>query len=209
MPKGSADMICYLQYKISQFFAWFLFIIFFSVRVRGRRNIPKKGSFIVASSHQSYLDPILIGFSCPLPVSYLAKASLFKNPLFGALIRSYGAFEIERDTADLGALRTAVEVLKKGARLLLFPEGSRSSDGSVGEVKAGVFLIAKRADVPILPVRIRGAYKAWNRNSKFPRLFSSVMVEYGVVFRVEPGADYRSLCERLRVWYQADARAAP
>jgi len=201
-------MIRYLQYKISQFFAWFLFIIFFSVRVRGRRNIPKKGAFIVASTHQSYLDPILIGFSCPLPVRYMARETLFRNPLFAMLIRSYGAFEIERDSADLGALRSAVEILKKGSRLLLFPEGKRSLDGSVSEVKPGVFLVSKRANARILPVRIRGAHKAWNRNSKFPRLFSPIMVEYGVVFSVEPDADYRLLCERLRAWYQTGTKYA-
>jgi len=190
-----------ILYRVSQFFAWFLFTLFFHIRVRGRRRIPKSGPFIVASNHQSYLDPIIIGFTCPHPVRYMARSSLFRNRLFRALIRSYGAFEIERDSADLGAIRSAVRLLKDGENLLLFPEATRTSDGSIGEVKPGVFLIARRAGVGVLPVFIYGAHKAWHRNSKFPRLFTSITVEYGTLFDAS-GGDYRLLADRLRLWFE-------
>lgn len=191
----------YILYKVSQFLAWFLFTVLFRIRVRGRRNIPKEGSFIVASNHQSYLDPIIIGLTCPAPMRYMARGSLFRNRIFATLIRSYGAFEIERNSADLAALRSAVNILKEGKPLLLFPEATRTHNGSIGEVKPGLFLIAKRTGVPILPVFIYGAHKAWHRNSKFPRLFTPIIVKYGTVF-YPADADYRILCRELRQWYK-------
>ena len=190
-----------LLYRLSQLWAWFLFIFFYGVRAYGRRNIPAGGPFIVACTHQSYLDPVVVGFTCPAPVRYFARRSLFRNPLFAALIRAYGAFAVERETADLGALRKALRFLRGGEAVLLFPEGTRTRDGRIGEVKPGVFLLAERAGVPVVPAVIEGAREIWPRKRKMPRFFLPLRILYGKPFRVERGSDVRALCRKLRREY--------
>ena len=172
-----------LLYRFSQFVAWFLFAVFYRIRRYGARNIPRP-PFIVACNHQSFLDPIIVGFTCPHPVRYMARASLFHNPLFAALIRAYGAFEIERDAADLSALRKTMRFLKNGECVLLFPEGTRTRDGKVGQIKPGGFLIAARLGVAVVPAVIEGAFCAWRRNTKLPRFFLPIRIYYGKPIRV-------------------------
>lgn len=190
--------IGWVHYKVSQFFAWFLFVFFFSFRCFGRKRIPKKGGVIIACSHQSYLDPIVIGFSCPRPVRYLARSSLFGNRLFAALIRSYGAFELERGEADVAAIRKCTEFLRKGEPVLLFPEGTRTTDGEIGPLLPGLFLISRRARVPIVPAVIEGMFEAYPRGRLFPRPHP-VRIFYGEP-RYPGGkeTDYRREAELLR-----------
>jgi 1-acyl-sn-glycerol-3-phosphate acyltransferase len=188
----------WFHYKVSQFFAWFLFVFFFSFRCFGRKRIPKKGGVIIACSHQSYLDPIVIGFSCPRPVRYFARSGLFTNRLFAALIRSYGAFEVERGEADIGAIRKCAEFLARGEPVLLFPEGTRTKDGEIGPLHPGLFLISRRAGVPIVPAAIEGMFKAYPRGFLFPRP-RPVRIFYGRP-RYPGGeeTDYRREAEILR-----------
>jgi len=190
--------IGWVHYKVSQFFAWFLFVFFFSFRCFGRKRIPKKGGVIIACSHQSYMDPIVIGFSCPRPVRYLARSSLFGNKLFAALIRSYGAFELERGEADVAAIRKCTEFLRKGEPVLLFPEGTRTTDGEIGPLLPGLFLISRRARVPIVPAVIEGMFEAYPRGRLFPRPHP-VRIFYGEP-RYPGGkeTDYRREAELLR-----------
>jgi 1-acyl-sn-glycerol-3-phosphate acyltransferase len=188
----------WFHYKVSQFFAWFLFIFFFSFRCFGRKRIPRKGGVIIACSHQSYLDPIIIGFSCSRPVRYFARSGLFKNRLFAAVIRSYGAFEVERGEADIGAIRKCAEFLSKGEPVLLFPEGTRTEDGEIGPLHPGLFLIARRACVPIVPAAIEGSFKAYPRGFLFPRPHP-VRIFYGRPrYPAREETDYRREAESLR-----------
>jgi len=184
-----------LLYRLSQLLAWLLFMVFFRIRRYGARNIPPP-PFIVACTHQSFLDPIVVGFTCPHPVRYMARSSLFRNPLFALLIRAYGAFEIERDAADLGALKKTLKFLKQGESVLLFPEGTRTRDGRVGELKPGGFLIAAKAGVAVVPAVIEGAYRVWSRYQKLPRFFLPIRIHYGKPIRVVP-QEARRLARRL------------
>ncbi len=137
------------------------FLLFFAFRLRfkGRENIIKEGPFILAVNHISFLDPILAGIACPRNLSFMAKAELFKNKFFGALISKLGAFPVHRGTGDINALKTAFKILKNNGAMLIFPEGGRVKPGQKKRAKSGVAVIAHKMNVPVIPVHIDGQYK--------------------------------------------------
>jgi 1-acyl-sn-glycerol-3-phosphate acyltransferase len=112
---------------------------------------------IVASNHVSYYDPPLIGTAAERELHYLAKEELFRIPLFGPMIRSFNAIPIRRGMADLTGLTRAMEVLKDGRALIMFPEGSRMRDGELHPARPGVGMLAVNADAVILPCFIFGS----------------------------------------------------
>jgi 1-acyl-sn-glycerol-3-phosphate acyltransferase len=114
--------------------------IFWRFRKKGVEFIPQKGGVIIASNHAAYVDPPFLGAASSRELYYLAKRELFNNGLFGWLLRKYNAFPITRGSFDRKGISRAVELLKEGKALLLFPEGTRS--------------IAKEAGVPIVPTYI-------------------------------------------------------
>ena len=135
--------------------------LFYRLKVSGLKNLPQRKPFIICSNHINWLDPVTIGTAIPAryKINYMAKAELFKNPLFGYLLRRVGAFPIKRYEDDYAALKKSFKVLKEGHVLGLFPEGSRSKDGRLQKAHDGAALIAVRSGVPILPVAIKGPYR--------------------------------------------------
>lgn len=126
--------------------------IFLGYRSSGSENVPAKGPFLLAASHKSYLDPPLIGSCIRRELRYFSKRELFANPLFGWLIRAYGAVPVERVGADRRALSLALEILAQGQGLLVFPEGTRIRRPGVGEAKPGIGMLAVRSRAPVIPV---------------------------------------------------------
>jgi 1-acyl-sn-glycerol-3-phosphate acyltransferase len=129
--------------------------IFWRYKRIGAEHIPKTGGVIIASNHVAYVDPPFIGAVTPRELIYLAKVELFSNALFGWLIGKYNAIPIARGAFDRRAIRRAVELLREGKALLLFPEGTRSREGKFLEPKSGMGKIALEAGVPIVPAYIR------------------------------------------------------
>ncbi|HLF93889.1 MAG TPA: lysophospholipid acyltransferase family protein [Planctomycetota bacterium] len=161
--------------------------LFWRIRVIGAENVPKTGGVLIVSNHQSYLDPPLIGSYLQREMHFMARRTLFKNPLFGALIGRCNAFSIERDTADVKGVRNAIDRLQRGNILLVFPEGTRTRDGTVGRMKAGIGMLAERAAVPIVPVLIEGAYEVWPKGALLPRL-GRIRLVFGKPMRPETAA---------------------
>lgn len=124
---------------------------------------------LIASNHQSFLDPMLIGLALPCPIDYMARSSLFSVPGFGALIGTLGAHPVERGRIDRSGLRAILHVLRSDRPLLMFPEGTRSDDGSLGTFKSGVGTLAVRCNVPVLPACVEGAFESWPRHRALPR----------------------------------------
>lgn len=155
----------------------------FKTRVFGQTNVPMQGGLVLASNHQSFLDPPLL--MCPLDRrgTFMARDSLFRSRLFGALIRGLNTFPVKRGGADTAAVREAVRRLKEGWCLVLFPEGTRTRDGEIGPLRPGVLSIADRAGVPIVPAVIEGAFQAWPRNGGIRR--HPISVWYGRPISVE------------------------
>ena len=115
------------------------------------------GSALVACNHIAALDPPLVGAALPFEVCYVAKQELFRRPAIGALLRWFNAFPIRRGTADYAALDQAVELLRTGHNVIMFPEGTRQRPGVLGTPRWGFGYVARRAQRPIVPVFVRGS----------------------------------------------------
>ena len=157
---------------------------------------------ILASNHQSYLDPVLIGTHVLRPLCFLARESLFRVPLLGGLIRRLNAFPVRRGgAAARAALRTAEGILKSDQAVVLFPEGTRTVDGKMQPLKSGVYLIARRARCPVVPVLIVGAFEAWPRQRKVP-WFSSIRMIFGEPIIIQEEDSSESFSAKLTDAYR-------
>lgn len=136
--------------------------------VEGLEHLPSQGGALIVANHQSVLDIPLIAASTPRHVSFVARKSLADSRLLGFIMRECGAVLIERGAGDRGAMRAMVEHLRRGDLVTIFPEGTRTLDGRVGEFKGGALLAARKAGVPIVPASIRGSYGIWPRSRRFP-----------------------------------------
>lgn len=153
-------------YRVLRFISFLLCKLFFHFEVFGREHIPGKGGFIIASNHTSFLDPVILGISCPRLLNYAARDSLFSKAFFAALLGRIGVFPIKRWSADLSAVRESVRRLSSGFGLVIFPEGTRSANGDIQSVTRGFVLLAQKAGVPIIPARIFGSHKAWPKSRR-------------------------------------------
>src|SRR5688572_12471618 len=150
-----------LIYSIGRIFARPWADKWFDLKVYGVNNVPKRGGVLIVSNHQSYLDPVLIAVKLPRPLSFFAKSELFVNPFFGAFIRSLNAFPVRQGEGDVGAVKETIRRLQEGHALNVYPEGTRSPDGEIQPMQAGVGLIVRRAGVPVVPAAIIGSWEAW------------------------------------------------
>jgi 1-acyl-sn-glycerol-3-phosphate acyltransferase len=149
---------------------WFLFRVLFRLRIIGLENVPATGA-IIAPNHQSIWDIPLIGFILgSRRTHFMAKSELFQNPVFSWLIRNLLAFPVKRGAPDRTAIRYAIEILKQGDLVAIFPEGTRSKNGKLGEAEPGLALIAAKAGVPIVPVGISGSHLIFSKTKWFPCL---------------------------------------
>jgi len=150
----------------------------FRFRMYGRENVPRQGACILASNHQSYLDPVFCGVGVKRHLVFVARDSLFRFKLFAWLIDSLNAVPIGRGKADLAAMRMIIARLQEGRGVCLYPEGTRSDDGRIRDFKAGFGLLCRRSHAAVVPVLIDGAFECWPRHR---RLFSPgpVWVQYG------------------------------
>jgi 1-acyl-sn-glycerol-3-phosphate acyltransferase len=129
-------------------------------------NVPLTGPVLIAPVHISTMDPPLIGCACPRQLCFMAKKELFEKKLFAKLITSLGAFPVERGANDSAAIRQAIDILKSGRTLLVFPEGTRGDGVSMGEVKAGIAMLAKRSEAVVVPVGVVGSHKMMPKGQK-------------------------------------------
>ena len=132
----------------------------YRVDVEGAENIPETGGAILAPNHLSNRDVYVIAASIKRQVRYVAKASLFKVPLLGTLIKALGAIPIKRGVGDVGAIKMTIKLLKEGEMMGIYPQGTRyiGIDPRTTEPKSGIALIDYRTRVPIIPVCV------WTKN---------------------------------------------
>lgn len=174
--------------RAAAWLARFVLRILARIDVEGLADLPQSGPLIVVANHISNADPPLVfGWLTPAlgrQMHILAKQSLFVGPV-GWFLRSQGVTPVRAGGSDIEAFRVARGVLERGEVLCIFPEGTRSATGVLGEPKPGVAMLATRSAVPILPVGISGSDRFLGRGRRLPRLRTRISLRVGEPFTLD------------------------
>ncbi|MCX8081910.1 MAG: 1-acyl-sn-glycerol-3-phosphate acyltransferase [bacterium] len=183
-------------YLCAKILGTILFKLFFCIEVRGKENLKDIGnSCIIASNHQSYLDPLILGLAFPRRLKYFSKRDMFSIPFLSFLIKHLGAIPIDRDEMSSMTMRQGINVLKKGNWLVIFPEGTRSKTMELLEPKEGIGFLHYKTGIPIIPVYISGSGKALPVDAKCIRI-TKIKVSIGKKIQIE-GKDYKYIAEKV------------
>jgi 1-acyl-sn-glycerol-3-phosphate acyltransferase len=167
-----------LSYRIGWLGFRAMFAVYFRWSIFNPERVPQMGGVILASNHASFLDPPLVGSGLHRDINYLARESLFRFPGIGALLRSWNSVPVDRDGGGAAGLRAILDRLLAGGAIILFPEGTRTTDGQLQKARSGIGLTVIKSDAVVIPVRVFGTFEAYGKNHKFPRP-RKVAVTYG------------------------------
>ena len=181
-----------MLYSVLRLFSLLILKVLFRLKVRGREHIPKKGAFILASNHVSYVDPVAVGVACPRRLNFMAKSDLFIHRWSSWFMSQLGGFEVKRDSADLSALKEAMRRLSNGEALMIFPEGSRSVNGKLFPPQAGVGFLAAKLNVPVIPAFVKGSEIALPKGAKFLKP-TKISVCFGKQIPIERRMPYEDI----------------
>lgn len=168
------------------------FNAFYDLSTTGSHDIPLTGSVIFATNHASFYDPPVIGIEARRPLNYFARDTLFKG-LVGKIISRLNAIPVNRDAADIKSIKATFNALKKGGAIVIFPEGTRSTDGALQEPKPGTGMIACKTKATVVPTLISGAFEAYGRHKKLPKLEGPIHISFGQPISsddLDPGSDH-------------------
>lgn len=171
------------------------------IHVEGAEKLPQSGPLIVAPNHMSNADPPLVaGWLAPAlgrRPRFLAKEQIFVGPV-GSFLEWQGAIKVRAGGSDADAYRVCRKLLEAGETLIIFPEGTRSQDGTLGKAMPGVALLATRTGVPVLPVGISGTDRFLGRGARFPRIGTRITVHVGRPFQLvaDPALPRRAALEK-------------
>ena len=190
-----------LWHRVVAGFVRFVLSSLARVRVEGIERVPRTGPLIIIGNHTSNADPPLVGAwllpALGRPVHWLAKEQLFVGPV-GRFLRSQNVHPVRAGGTDTDAYRFARSVLDGGGVICIFPEGTRSPDGRLGEARRGVTLLAARSRVPVLPVGLLGPERFLPRQARLPRLGTRIVIRVGQPFTIDldPALDRRTALAR-------------
>ena len=172
---------------------------YFSFEVVHRERIIETGGAILAMNHQSYLDPPLAGICCRREIHFLARKTLLDWPVLGPLLPKLNVVPVNQDRADMSALKTVIKLVRAGNCTIVFPEGGRTEDGKLQPAQPGLGLIIAKTLVPVVPMRIFGAYEAYPTGAKFPKLRPiTIVVGEPIIFtQADLTGEGRELYQRL------------
>jgi 1-acyl-sn-glycerol-3-phosphate acyltransferase len=177
-----------IVYRLIQFiFIPFLKIIYRVEVINEKKlsDIPR-GGLVLCCNHVSSLDPIVLCSFFPRPVYFMAKIELFKNRFVSAILGFVNSFPVNRHGVGRSSIGKAAEVLKAGSVFGIFPEGTRSADGEIGETRRGVGLVSYLGNAPILPIAIYNSEKVPHENTDSKKyLFLKVKIIFGELIDTE------------------------
>ncbi|MCL5291527.1 MAG: 1-acyl-sn-glycerol-3-phosphate acyltransferase [Actinobacteria bacterium] len=183
-----------MLYTIAYLILTPVFKLLYRLEVSGLEHAREDAPAIYAANHKSYLDPIIVGLSLyPRRLNFMAKAELWKIPVLGQVIGGLNAFPVNRQGFDRKAVVKALEILRGGKSMLMFPEGTRIRRPGLGDGLRGVAAIALKANVRVIPVGIVGAGRVMPDGARIPR-FPKIKIRFG---RPIESADYESDQEGL------------
>ena len=184
------------------FLGWSFFRIFYRIynrwEVFNPENVPPTGPAILASNHASFMDPPLVGAAARREINYLARESLFRFPVLGSTLRAVNAVPVDREGGGAAGLRAIFDRLLKGGAIILFPEGTRSPDGSLRSAKSGIGLTVIKSEAPVVPVRVFGTFDAFSRHHSFPRP-KKIAVKFGRALDFANLREEAKACARPRL----------
>jgi 1-acyl-sn-glycerol-3-phosphate acyltransferase len=189
------------------------FRILYRVRFFGQNNLPETGSVILISNHQSHYDPPLLAVGLRRRLNFLARRSLFQFKPFAWTIDMLDAIPLETNGIGFAGIKESFKRLKNGEIILLFPEGGRTWDGNIAPFLQGSLTLAQRTKSAILPTAISGAYDAFPRTKKYPKLWGKLRVVYGQPIPYEEikeltEEELRHLCEAkvAELFHEAESK---
>jgi 1-acyl-sn-glycerol-3-phosphate acyltransferase len=182
---------------------WFIRLCMFlyvrKTTVAGLDNVPKNGGAILVSNHLNNADPCVIPGVSKRRIVTMAKKEMFRWPVISWLFKFIGAFPVDRQGADLGALREAQKVVNDGLLLLMFPEGTRAKDRQLHRGFPGTALVAYRTGAPIIPVAVTGTeHLPWPWVFVRPFIGPRITITFGRAF-------YPPAAERITTQAAKDA----
>jgi 1-acyl-sn-glycerol-3-phosphate acyltransferase len=192
-----------IYYWLGYYFTRLAGRLLFRFRVIHPDRMIQSGPTILAMNHQSYLDPLLAGITCDRAIYFLARRSLLDAPLLGWLLPKLNVIPVNQEGVDRIAIKVLIRVLKAGNAALVFPEGSRTFDGSLQPAEPGLGLVIAKTLAPVVPMRIFGAHEALPRDGGGLRLVPvSIVIGEPIHFTaadLEPPKEnlYRRLSQRV------------
>ena len=187
-----------LSYRIAWLGFRAVYATYFRWRVFNPERVPRTGPVILAANHASFIDPPLVGSGLTRDINYLARESLFRFPVVGAVLRSWNAVPVDRDGGGAKGLKIILDRLLAGGGIILFPEGTRTKDGNLQPARSGIGLTVIKSNAPVVPVRVFGTFAAYGRNHKFPRP-KKVAVKYGAPMNFEKLRAEAKVCSKARL----------
>jgi 1-acyl-sn-glycerol-3-phosphate acyltransferase len=172
--------------------------LFWRVSYSGLENIPKTGGILIASNHQTYIDPIWMSLPVKRRIRYLAWSESFGWPVIGKIILMLGAWPIQIEKTDKTAIRRTLQWLRGGSAVVIFPEGGRClPDGKMLRFKPGAVRMALEANIPILPITIRGGHRVWPKGWRLPRFHKVELIYHPLQYvTMLEGEDARQCARR-------------
>lgn len=197
------------------------FKIFYRHTVYGLEHLID-GRALFAPNHTSFFDPPIVAISSREEIYFLARKSLFTTPIFGSLIYKLNAYPVSQSSNELSSLKIICHLLEKNKKVVVFPEGSRSTDGSFQPIKSGIGMLSLRSDAPVIPVFIYGAHNVFNRHQKFPKICGKTACVFGSAIHPKNfthlkkkeaqeaiAFEVKASMERLKNWYENGAIGSP
>ncbi len=145
--------------------------LFLRFRVEGKQFFPKTGGVIVAANHASYFDIPLLGCAIKRRVVFLGRATLFPNPVLSWTLQRLGWIPLKTHRLDRKAFNVALEYLRAGIPVVIFPEGSRTEDGHLQPGRSGIGFLVKESGCQVIPAYISGTFNVLPVRAKCPRVF--------------------------------------
>ena len=191
------------QFPIVKGFAWLMMFLLGRIKSIGKKNVPRTGGLLILSNHRSDCDPVAVQVVCPRPVRFMAKSELFDMFFVKNVLRWMKCFPIKRGEPDKSAIKHAVELLKAGECVGVFPEGQLTESGELQELKPGIALIVRMSGVPVICCGLRNTDRVVPYGSLLPRpSLRRIVVKWGEVKTFDRHAE----TEDILTWAQNELK---